>query len=121
MTFRPPSFSPSCARLGDFLYLTARRLCLFHSQYKHGRLFFALEPVEILLRGQLFVRIVVILPLREHIIDQPDGQQVEIGDADTELYTAQQKERGGHFPLTFARFFLDSTSVCTFRPHNSIS
>lgn len=43
MTFRPPSFSPSCARLGDFLYLTARRLCLFHSQYKHGRLFFALE------------------------------------------------------------------------------
>ena len=79
MTFRPPSFSPSCARLGDFLYLTARRLCLFHSQYKHGRLFFALEPVEILLRGQLFVRIVVVLPLREHIIDPPDDQQVEIG------------------------------------------
>ena len=121
MTFRPPSFSPSCARLGDFLYLTARRLCLFRSQYKHGRLVFALEPVEILLRGQLFVRIVVVLPFREHIIDQPDGQQVEVGDADTELYTAQQKERGGHFPLTFARFFLDSTSVCTFRPHSSIS
>ena len=74
-----------------------------------------------MLRGQLFVRIVVVLPFREHIIDQPDGQQVEVGDADTELYTAQQKERGGHFPLTFARFFLDSTSVCTFRPHSSIS
>ena len=79
--------------------------------------FFSLEPVEIRLTCQLFVRIVVILPLREHIIDQPDGQQVEVGDADTELHTAQQKERGGHFPLTFARFFLDSTSVCTL-PHS---
>ena len=28
---------------------------------------------------QLFVRIVVVLPLREHIIDPPDDQQVEIG------------------------------------------
>mgnify|MGYP007098778698 FL=1 len=121
MTSGPPSFSPSCARLGDFLYLTARQPCLFRSQYKHVRLVFALEPVEVRLTCQLFVRIVVVLPLREHIIDQPDGQQVEVSDADTELYTAQQKERGGHFPLTFSRFFLDSTSVCTFRPHSSIS
>lgn len=125
MTFGPSSFSPSCARLGDFLYLTTRRLCLFHLQYKHGRLFFfqnlSLKDIHIVLRGQLFVRIVVVLPFREHIVDQPDGQQVKVGDADTELYTAQQKERGGHFPLTFARFFLDSTSVCTFRPHSSIS
>ena len=44
--------------------------------------FFALEPVEVRLTCQLFVRIVVVLPLREHIIDQPDGQQVEVGDAD---------------------------------------
>ena len=57
--------------------------------------------VKISLRGQLFVRIVVVLPLREHIIDQPDGQQVEVGDADTELYTVQQKERGGQTPMLF--------------------
>ena len=67
--------------------------------------------VKITLRGQLFVQIVVVLPLCEHIIDQPDGLQVEVGDADTELYTAQQKERDGHFPLAFSRFILDSTSV----------
>ena len=42
-----------------------------------------------MLRGQLFVRIVVVLPFREHIIDQPDGQQVEVGNADTELYTGK--------------------------------
>ena len=96
-------------------------IVLISLRYKYGRLVFALEPVKIRLTCQFFVRIVVVLPLREHIIDQPDGQQVEVGDADTELYTAQQKERGGHFPLTFARFFLDSTSVCTLRPHSSIS
>ena len=90
MTFWPPSLPTQLCTAGwDFLYLTARRLCLFHSRYKHGRLFFALESVEILLRGQLFVRIVVVLPFREHIIDQPDGQQVEVGDADTELYTGK--------------------------------
>ena len=90
-------------------------------QYKHGRLFFTLESVEIRLTCQFLVRIVVVLPFREHVIDQLDCQQVEVGDADTELYTAQQKEWSGHFPLTFSRFFLDSTSVCTFRPHSSIS
>ena len=126
MTFGPPSFSPPqlCTAGGFFIPIT-RRLCLFRSQYKHGRLFFfqnlSLKDIHVMLRCQFFVRIVVVLPLREHIIDQPDGQQVEVGDADTELYTAQQKERGGHFPLTFSRFFLDSTSVCTFRPHSSIS
>nr|DAY60788.1 MAG TPA: hypothetical protein [Caudoviricetes sp.] len=40
MTSGPPSFSPSCARLGDFLYPAVRRLCLFRLQYKHSRLFF---------------------------------------------------------------------------------
>lgn len=79
------------------------------------------EPVEVSLRRQLLVRILIVLPLCEHIIDQPDGQQVEIGYADTELHTAQHEERGGHYPLTFARFFLASTSVWTFRPHSSIS
>jgi len=82
----------------DFLCLTTRRLCLFRSQYKHGRLFFfALESVKVLLRCQFLIRILVVLPFREHIIDQPDGQQVEVDDADTELYTAQQKERDALF------------------------
>ena len=40
-------FPPSHTAEWDFLCLTTRRLCLFHSQYKHGRLVFALEPVEV--------------------------------------------------------------------------
>ena len=56
------------------------------------------------------------LPEAEKDLKGLDGSQ-----RNTELYTTQQKERGGHFPLTFSRFFLDSTSVCTFRPHSSIS
>ena len=73
-----------------------------------------LEPVKVSLRCQLLIRILIVLPLCEHVIDQPDGQQVEVGYADAELHTAQHEERGGHYPLTFARFFLASTSVCTF-------
>lgn len=69
-----------------------------------------------MLRCQLFVWIIIILPLREHVIDQPDGQQIEVGDADTELHTAQQKEHGGHFPLTFERLFRNFTSVCNIQP-----
>ena len=56
-------------------------IVLISLRYKYGRLVFALEPVKIRLTCQFFVRIVVVLPLREHIIDQPDGQQVEVGDA----------------------------------------
>ena len=45
------------------------------------------------IRGQrsniLRLRIIIVLPLREPIIDQPNGQQVQVGDADTELYTTQ--------------------------------
>ena len=80
---------PSHMAEWEFFIPITRRLCLFRSQYKHGRLVFALEPVEILLRGQFFVGIVVILPFCGHIIDQPDGQQVEVGNADTELYTGK--------------------------------
>ena len=53
------------------------------------------ESVEVRLACQFLIRVLIVLPLREHIIDQPDGQQVEVGDADTELHTAQHKERGG--------------------------
>ena len=68
------------------------------------------------------------LPEAEKDLKGLDGSQrnlvlkaIKKVQQNTELYTAQQKERGGHFPLTFSRFFLDSTSVCTFRPHSSIS
>ena len=80
-----------------------------------------LKFVKVSLRSQFSIGILVVLPLCEHVVDQPDGQQVEVGDADTELHTAQHEERGGHYPLTFVRFFLASTSVCTFRPHSSIN
>lgn len=101
MTSGHASFSPSCARLGDFIPI-ARRLCLFHSQYKHVRLFFTLEPVKVLLRCQFLIRILVVLPLRKHIIDQPDGQQVGVGDADTELYSGRRA--GSVFPAHFSGF-----------------
>ena len=65
--------------------------------YARSSSFILSKFVKITLRSQLFVRIVVVLPFREHIIDQPDGQQVEVGDVDTELCTAQQKERGALF------------------------
>ena len=70
-----------------------------------------LEPVKVSLRCQLLIRILIVLPLCEHVIDQPDGQQVEVGYADTKLHTAQHEERGGHYPLTFARFFLSNGSL----------
>ena len=91
MTFRPPSFSPSCARLGDFLCLITRRLCLFHSQYKHDCLFFVLEAVEVRLTCQLFIWIVIVLLLREHIVDQPDSQQVEVMHGQADFQTAEQE------------------------------
>ena len=56
-----------------------------------------LKFVKVSLRSQFSIGILVVLPLCEHVVDQPDGQQVEVGGADTELYTAQQKERGGLF------------------------
>ena len=43
---------------------------------------------RIMLRGQLFVRIVVVLPFREQYHWPTDGQQTEVGNADAELYTA---------------------------------
>lgn len=97
MTFGPPSFSPSCARLGDFLYPLPDDCAYFIHNISTFVCFFALEPVKVLLRCQFLIRILVVLPLRKHIIDQPDGQQVEVDDADTELYTAQQKERDALF------------------------
>ena len=63
----------------DFLYLSPDDCAYFVHNISTVVCFFALEPVEIRLTCQLFVRIVVVLPLREHIIDPPDDQQVEIG------------------------------------------
>ena len=42
-----------------------------------------LKNVHVVLRGQLFVRIIIILALREHIVHQTYREQVKIPDAET--------------------------------------
>ena len=45
-----------------------------------------LEPVKVSLRCQLLIRILIVLPLCEHIIDQPDASQVSFGFLHHGLY-----------------------------------
>ena len=79
------------------------------------------EFVHISLTCKLFIRIVVVRALGEHIVDQTDREQIKIADTDAQLDTPEHEQRRCHFPLTAARFFLASTCVCTFKPHSSIS
>ena len=62
-----------------------------------------LKFVKVSLRSQFSIGILVVLPLCEHVVDQPDGQQVEVGDADTELHTASLP---AHFCEVFSCLYL---------------
>ena len=50
------------------------------------------------------VKIVIAL-FRPHIEYEPDGQEVEIGNADADLNAPEHEQRGRHFPLGAAPFF----------------
>ena len=77
-----------------------------------------LEGIEIGLICYAGILAIVVAAFGIHVIDHADGEQIEVTDADPQLDAAQQKERGGHFPLCAMKFFLDATSVSTFKPQS---
>ena len=80
------------------------------------------KDVEIVLRGELLIGAfrTVIAAFNEHVIDEADGQKVQIPDADAKLNTPEQKQRRRHFPVSRAEFFLLSASDFTFSPQRSM-
>ena len=77
------------------------------------------EPVEILLGCDLWVIKGVISPLGPHIEYESDGQEVEVGDTDSNLNAPEHEQRSRHFPFGIAAFFLAFTSVNRLAPHRS--
>lgn len=80
-----------------------------------------LKHVHIVLRRELLIGVAVILALDHHLLHHPNREQVKVLDTKPQLDTAEHEQGRCHFPLTFARFFLASTVVCTFSPHRSMS
>ena len=84
--------------------------------------FIRLEPVKILLCGNLSPSLILIIPaFHKHIIHHPDSQQIQIPDGNPQLHTPEKKQGSCHFTVCCIKFFLASTSVLMFIPHNSIS
>ena len=84
------------------------------SQTIWAQLFEILEPIHVLLERQGCKFLLVLDALAEHIVYQSYRVQFQIPDAYAQLHIAEHKQRGRHFPLTAASFFLASTSVWTF-------
>ena len=88
----------------------------------HGSASFpASEIVIVALGSDLAILVIVVPALCVHVVHHADGQKIQIPDGDAELYAAEQEQRRCHLPLSWAKFFLDWTSVCTFRPQSSMS
>ena len=79
------------------------------------------EPVKVFLCGYLSILVIIITALGIHIVDHTDGKKVKFADGNAKLHTPKQKQWGCHLTLCWMKFFLVSTSVFTFSPHNSIS
>lgn len=78
--------------------------------------------IEVFLRRHLPVPLVLIIStLCVHIVHHADCEQVKVTDGNAELYASEQKEGCCHLAVSWAKFFLDCTSVCTLSPHSSMS
>ena len=77
-----------------------------------------LKFIEVLLRGLLFVFHIIIGFFRPDIENKSDGQKVKISYGDADFYAPQEEQRRCHLPLTWAKFFLASTSATMFSPHS---
>lgn len=64
------------------------------------------ESVKVLLDSDFLIAFVLVIPaLSVHIIDHPDGDQIEVTQRQPQLYAAEQEQRRGHFPVSWAKFF----------------
>ena len=50
-----------------------------------------------MLRCKLFVGVVIIRTLGEHIVDQTDREQIQVADTDAQLDTPEHEQRRCHF------------------------
>ena len=74
--------------------------------------FIRLEPVKILLCGNLSPSLILIVSaLHKHIIHHPDSQQIQIPDGNPQLHTPEKKQGSCPFTVCCMKFFLASTSV----------
>lgn len=77
------------------------------------------EAVEVGLIGDIAVGFGIVDFFSPHIQNEPDGQEVEIGDADPDLYASEHEQWSCQLPVGAAPFFLADTSVNRLLPHNS--
>lgn len=64
------------------------------------------EPVKIRLPSDLRPAVIfVIFLFGEHIIDDPDRQQIQLGHRKTELFASQEKQGSSHRAVSFSMFF----------------
>lgn len=80
------------------------------------------EDIKIMLRrfpDHRAVVCTVIAFFRPQIEYHANGEQVEVRQGKPHFQAPQHEQCRGYFPVAFARFFLASTSVIRFVPHNS--
>lgn len=65
-----------------------------------------LKRIKVRLSSDLMPAVkIVVFTFCEHIIDDPDRQQVQLGQCQTELFAAQQEQGRCHRAVSFAMFF----------------
>ena len=64
-----------------------------------------LKRIHISLTSVFAVIPIIILTLGEHIINQTNRQQIQLGHRKAELFASQQKQRRCHFSVSRAMFF----------------
>ena len=64
------------------------------------------ERIKVRLSSHLVPAVkIIVFTLREHIIDDSDRQQVQLGQCQTELFASQQEQGRCHRAVSFAMFF----------------
>ena len=80
-----------------------------------------LKLIKVLLRRRPGVLHAVIAPLRPHIVDQPDGEQVQVSQLHADVTAAQEVQRRGHLPAAAGVFFFALALVNRLSPHSCTS
>ena len=76
---------------------------IFNSQFKQ---IVSLETVKIRLSSNLTPALkVIILPFREHITNDSDGEQIKLRDGQPDLHTPEQEQGCCHRAVSCAMFF----------------